>query len=101
MDAFGGGQYYHGGDYRLQFHHQHNAGQVMNDRGASRWMYHMSKTILQKGYVQKFNSIDVRILPCIIDFLHAKMVKYAQDFSWKFDNAPFEDLRAKIVPVKV
>ena len=71
----------------------------MNEQGATRWMYHMSKTILNKGYVQKFNSMDVRILPCIIDFLHAKMVKYANDFKWKFDNSPFEDLRSKVIIV--
>jgi hypothetical protein len=33
VDAFGGGRVYHGGDYRLNFHHEHNAGQVMNAAG--------------------------------------------------------------------
>jgi len=41
IDAMGGGRRYHGGEYRLHFHHKHNASKVMTASGAKRWMYHM------------------------------------------------------------
>ena len=33
IDVMGGGPYYHGGEYRLSFHHTHNAMALMNDKG--------------------------------------------------------------------
>lgn len=39
IDSFGGGRAYHGGDYRLNFHHEHNAGQVMNAEGLFKHTY--------------------------------------------------------------
>merc|ERR1711959_132880 len=33
LDAMGRGKCYHGGEYRLQFHHHHNAGHVMTQQG--------------------------------------------------------------------
>merc|ERR1712137_1468185 len=47
IDAMGGGRQYHGGDYRLHFHHTHNASSVMNAEGARRWMHHMTGAILE------------------------------------------------------
>ena len=38
IDVMGGGRVYHGGEYRLSFHHTHNAMQLLNDRGAQRWV---------------------------------------------------------------
>ena len=32
LDIMGGGPYYHGTDFRLNFHHKHNAIQLMNER---------------------------------------------------------------------
>lgn len=92
VDAFGGGRKYHGGNYRLNFHHSHNARELMNARGAQRWMVHMRGAILaakDKGIFQK----DPRILPCIVDFLEAKMRTYAMDHRWKFEKADFAPLR--------
>ena len=37
LDVMGAGPAYHGGEFRLSFHHSHNAIQLMNERGAKRW----------------------------------------------------------------
>ena len=50
IDTMGGGKKYHGADFRLNFHHANNAAQVMNARGASRWMHHMRETILATDF---------------------------------------------------
>ena len=41
-DSFGGGRQYHGSDFRVTFHHTHNAKDVMTAAGARRWMQHMA-----------------------------------------------------------
>ena len=101
MDAFGGGACYHGGDFRLNFHHANNAGQVMNEAGANRWMYHMSKVILHKGYVERLAVVDPRALPCLVDFLELKMQLYAREYGWTFDASPFRLLRDNIKESRV
>ena len=35
IDVMGGGPYYHGAEFRLNFHHTHNAVQLMNEKGQS------------------------------------------------------------------
>ena len=45
VDVMGGGPYYHGGNFRLNFHHTHNAIQLMNERGAERWTQLMNETL--------------------------------------------------------
>lgn len=85
IDAMGGGKRYHGGEYRLHFHHSHNASQVMMAEGAKRWMYHMRKTLQSVRFVD-----DPRIKPCILEFLRSKMMSYADQFGWKFDESDFE-----------
>jgi len=80
IDAMGGGRRYHGGEYRLHFHHAHNAKEVMTAAGANRWMYHMRKTL--EGV--KFE--DPRVKPCLIDFLRTKMQTYASQFGWKYND---------------
>ena len=84
IDAMGGGRKYHGGNYRLNFHHYHNAKQVMTAAGAKRWMYHM------RGALEKVRFDDPRIKPCIVDFLRTKMMTYAKDFGWCFDEKDME-----------
>lgn len=86
VDVMGGGAAYHGGDYRLQFHHSHNARSVMNAGGAKRWMHHMGNTLCE----MKFSSVDVRIKPCLVDFLRTKVKKYAKQHHWTFDERDFE-----------
>ena len=45
IDVMGGGPYYHGAEFRLHFHHTHNAMALMNDRGAERWVGLMRETL--------------------------------------------------------
>jgi truncated hemoglobin YjbI len=93
VDVMGGGRYYHGGDYRLNFHHTHNAEAVMNARGAQRWMYHMRLAVQdnEQNPDTSFGALDSRILPCLKDFLRTKMLKYANEHDWKFDNSDFDN----------
>jgi truncated hemoglobin YjbI len=91
VDAFGGGKRYHGGNYRVNFHHTYNAREVMNARGAKRWMHHMTNTLISAKDTGVFKK-DPRILPCIVDFLDAKMRTYAHE-TWDFDASDFNQLR--------
>lgn len=84
IDAMGGGRVYHGGNYRLSFHHTHNARQVMTAAGAKRWMFHM------RGALEAARFDDPRVKPCIIEFLKTKMMSYAQEFGWDFDESDME-----------
>lgn len=86
VDVMGGGPAYHGGDYRLNFHHTNNAASVLNAKGAARWMFHMGNTLKEV----KLNMIDIRIKPCLVEFLRTKMKKYAKEHKWKFDNSGFD-----------
>jgi hypothetical protein len=81
VDVMGGGPYYHGADFRLSFHHTHNAIQLMNRKGrraldqadgrnARRTAEHMTD--------------DPRVRPALNTFLDYFMGKYAQEFA--FDN---------------
>ena len=117
----GGGKKYHGGDFRLNFHHSNNASQVMNARGATRWMHHMRETIMStdfrcvkckcvcflrarfgfdsavslgvaKSDLDLCSATDGRVKPCIVDFLRTKMVKYAKQHSWEFNEHDFDGL---------
>ena len=38
LDVMGGRPYYHGAEFRLNFHHVHNAHSLMNEKGARRWV---------------------------------------------------------------
>jgi len=95
IDTMGGGRTYHGGDYRLNFHHTHNAREVMTARGAQRWMHHMSRTLNSFD----FSRYDARVKACIVDFLATKMRKYASQHNWKFSAKDFDF--AKDIPVPV
>lgn len=84
IDAFGGGKRFHGGNHRLRIHHEYNASEIMNARGATRWMFHMRRAL------QDHTFDDPRIQPCILDFLKIKMIGYAEDHSWSFDETDFK-----------
>jgi truncated hemoglobin YjbI len=96
IDAFGGGRAYPGGDFRLQFHHHHNALSVMNAQGAKRWMHHMRRALTEVQ--SEWDDLDDRILPCVLLFLKIKMQKYAVQHGWKFDDTDFS-LDSYIEPV--
>jgi len=79
IDVMGGGPYYHGGEYRLNFHHTHNALQLMNDKGAERW----SKLMLAALDDSMQHMTDPRIRQSINTFLAHFMTKYSQDFEFE------------------
>ncbi len=88
IDVMGGGQYYHGGEYRLSFHHTHNAMALMNDKGATRWVELMVKTLNDPAL--DFTD-DIRVRPAINTFLSHFMSKYASEFQFA-DDRSFGDL---------
>ena len=79
VDAMGGGLAYHGGEFRLQFHHQHNAMQLLNDRGATRWVKLMVETLNDP---ELDLTDDPRVRPALNTFLGHFMTKYAEDFAF-------------------
>ena len=66
LDVMGGGFAYHGGEFRLNFHHSHNAIQVMNDQGGARWTKLMVETLDDSADLM---AADARIRPSINTFL--------------------------------
>lgn len=84
IDVMGGGPYYHGADFRLSFHHTHNAVQLMTDKGAERWA-----SLLIAALEDNMDLLqhDDRLRPSINTFLTHFMGKYAQDFA--FEDRPF------------
>ena len=98
IDSFGGGRVYWGGHSRLGFHHySRHAEPVMNATGARRWMNHMRHAIASYDFVTK-GYPDPRIVPCLVDFLHAKMRTYALDFEWDMDESDFDYERFRFPP---
>jgi truncated hemoglobin YjbI len=79
IDVMGGGPYYHGADYRLNFHHTHNAIQLMNDKGAQHWSQLMRDTL---DATAREMTDDPRVRTSINTFLSHFMDKYADDFSF-------------------
>jgi len=79
IDVMGGGQQYHGGEFRLNFHHTHNAMELMNGKGAERWASLMKKTLDEDDI--DFTD-DARVRPAINTFLTYFMNKYAADFNF-------------------
>ena len=90
LDSFGGGRLYWGGHSRLGFHHssQHSE-PVMTAAGAKRWMTHMKHAISSYDFVGN-GYTDPRVLPCIVDFLRVKVLAYAHEFGWEFDETEFD-----------
>jgi truncated hemoglobin YjbI len=84
IDVMGGGPYYHGAEFRLNFHHTHNAMQLMNDKGAELWSKLMLETLDASSYLIAH---DPRIRTSINTFLSFFMGKYAEEFA--FENHSF------------
>ena len=80
IDVMGGGPYYHGAEFRLNFHHTHNAIQLMNDKGAQRWTQLMLDTLEATSHEM---SADPRVRTSINTFLTHFMGKYAEDFGFE------------------
>jgi len=84
IDVMGGGPYYHGAEFRLNFHHTHNAIQLMNDKGAERWSRLMLATLdASSGLLTG----DPRVRTSINTFLAHFMTKYADEFA--FENRSY------------
>jgi len=77
IDVMGGGHQYHGGEFRLNFHHTHNAMELMNARGAERWVSLMKATLDEPGLDL---TSDLRVRPALNTFLSFFIEKYADDF---------------------
>ncbi|MGH1575793.1 hypothetical protein [Planktotalea sp.] len=84
IDVMGGGPYYHGAEYRLSFHHHHNALQLMNEKGAELWSKLMLETLEASGDLM---TDDPRVRISINTFLAYFMGKYADEFA--FENRSY------------
>ena len=81
LDVMGGGPYYHGAEFRLNFHHVHNAHSLMNEKGARHWVTLMVDALEASGPLM---GDDPRVRVSLNTFLAHFFAKYAQDF--KFEN---------------
>jgi truncated hemoglobin YjbI len=97
IDVFGGGRVYWGGLSRLGFHHSSNhAEHVMNERGAKRWMWHMKHAIRSYDFNNQnppqllLFKDDPRIVPTLVEFLRVKVLMYAKEHEWDFDDTDFD-----------
>ena len=80
IDVMGGGLYYHGAEFRLNFHHTHNAKELMTEKGAKRWSKLMMDTLDASA---RHMTDDPRVRPSINTFLDHFMGKYATDFAFE------------------
>jgi truncated hemoglobin YjbI len=80
LDVMGAAPFYHGGEFRLNFHHTHNASQLMNEKGAKRWVKLMTETLDNSA---EHMTNDLRVRPSINTFLTHFFGKYAIDFNFK------------------
>ncbi len=80
LDVMGAAPYYHGGEFRLNFHHTHNAMQLMNEKGAKRWAKLMVEALDDSADQM---TDDPRVRPSINTFLSHFFAKYAEEFNFK------------------
>lgn len=80
LDVMGAGPIYHGGDFRLNFHHTHNAIQLMNEKGAKRWVKLMVEAL---DDTQDHKTNDPRVRVSINTFLTHFFGKYAEEFNFE------------------
>jgi len=83
IDVMGGGPTYHGGDFRLSFHHTHNAMNLMNEKGAQRWVKLMVDTLNNPSIDL---TEDQRVRPSINTFLSHFLSKYEAEFDFVVNN---------------
>jgi len=93
VDVMGGGMYYHGAEFRLNFHHTHNALELMNERGATRWVELMVATLNEADIDY---TADPRVRPAINTFLHFFMNKYEKDFNFEIHSV-FGELNPPVI----
>ncbi len=93
LDVMGGGFAYHGGEFRLNFHHTHNAMELMNEKGAAHWAKLMLETLDDSAVHM---TADPRVRPSLNTFLAFFFDKYATDFSYKNESI-FGDTNPAVV----
>ena len=93
LDVMGGGFKYHGAEFRLNFHHQHNAIELMNKKGAERWIRLMIQTLDDTA---EYMTDDPRVRISINTFLAYFITKYAADFGFQ-TNMMFGPTNSKII----
>ncbi len=79
LDVMGAGPAYHGGEFRLNFHHTHNAIQLMNEPGAKRWVKLMVEALDDSAHHM---TDDTRVRPSINTFLTHFFGRYAEEFNF-------------------
>ncbi|MGI9356758.1 MAG: hypothetical protein ACR2PF_16560 [Rhizobiaceae bacterium] len=79
LDVMGAGPAYHGGEFRLSFHHTHNAIQLMNEKGTKRWVKLMVEALDDS---ENHMTNDTRVRPSINTFLTHFFAKYATEFNF-------------------
>jgi truncated hemoglobin YjbI len=87
IDCFAGGSCYHGGQYRLEIHHEYNAQEVMTQEGAERWTSHMVSVLDEED--DALRACDPRARSAINSFLEYFMSKYADTFAFDSSNLSF------------
>ena len=80
LDVMGAAPFYHGGEFRLNFHHTHNAFQLMNEKGAKRWVKLMVETLDDSA---DHMTQDTRVRTSINTFLTHFFAKYATEFNFE------------------
>ena len=80
LDVMGAAPFYHGGEFRINFHHTHNASQLMNEKGAKRWVKLMSETLDESA---EHMTDDPRVRTSINTFLTHFFGKYAVEFNFE------------------
>ena len=93
LDVMGGGFKYHGAEFRLNFHHQHNAIELMNKKGAERWIRLMVQTLDDTA---DYMTDDPRVRISLNTFLAYFMKKYTADFGFQ-TNTMFGRTNSKIM----
>mmetsp|Transcript_19692 Transcript_19692/g.46024 ORF Transcript_19692/g.46024 Transcript_19692/m.46024 type:complete len:241 (-) Transcript_19692:286-1008(-) len=92
LDCFGCGRMYHGGEFRLDFHHrQTSAFTIMNGRGAERWIHHM-KAALDDEIPIGNEVTDSRIRVAINTFLQFFLEYYGDSFGFEVAPNVFGDV---------
>eukprot|EP01006_Ploeotia_vitrea_P001833 TRINITY_DN105753_c0_g1_i1.p1 TRINITY_DN105753_c0_g1~~TRINITY_DN105753_c0_g1_i1.p1 ORF type:complete len:276 (+),score=31.72 TRINITY_DN105753_c0_g1_i1:109-828(+) len=81
LDAFGAGKAYHGGDFRVNFHHKNNAPHVMNQQGGVLWVQYMNQTL--NDCAEILNNVDPRLRRTLEVFVYVMVEKYAAEFKFK------------------
>lgn len=77
LDAMGGGKYYRNGKKKVYQHHV-MVKNIMTYEGSILWLYHMYSVLDTYTELHK----DIRVVPCIKEFLLFFMKKYSKQFKF-------------------